>query len=644
MMPNFTDLELSSSYRSFFGLYIGSVAAANYLNFKDLGFLIKSYQGAGLPQLTHSLTPYGTRGWETYQGTIVDPRLYILVGVIEGDSLKDITQKRQRLISLLAPVSGIAPLVYLSFQLVDRYGASVGRELTVPVHYTGGLEGSTDNIWDEPIALTFREHAPSQVVESGTNTLNFPTGIAVPGLSSSINTFYYRGLDATWTRYWTNLYTFRSVLWDSLGDLWAGANGNVFRKSFSTTTPFITARGSSPIYSLIEGPDSNIYIAGNGIPERWLRASATWQVIGNSSTFANILSSVVIPSPAALWVNRLYVVGSFTSPTNRFAYINYIDDTANTGAWTTPFSTGPNGDIITVCYHPGTKLLYLGGSFTTFEGVTVNHICTVDPSTHAVAAVSTGANGDINKISVMSDGRLLLTGAFTTIGGKSIYRQAIYDGYSFQAVGGSNPNHSWDSSVGIYQTHAINPTNGMIFTQSFTGEDSLFNGVDWGYGEISNTYQMAAAAYSPTGELAVCLAADTAASGYVLSAPLGVPNLSTTDTWPQFKFNGNPGIYALFNYQTGKVIQFDSSISKFWASAAYATLQAGGPDGMSFQSSYFGNLMNHVIKGSDISDFNLKPGSNWLGALVTVTQNASNYVQLSWKTTHWSFDASTIGV
>jgi hypothetical protein len=639
-MPNFTDLELSSSYRSFFGLYIGSVAAANYLNFKDLGFLIKSYQGAGLPQLTHSLTPYGTRGWETYQGTIVDPRLYILVGVIEGDSLKDITQKRQRLISLLAPVSGIAPLVYLSFQLVDRYGASVGRELTVPVHYTGGLEGSTDNIWDEPIALTFREHAPSQITDSVTNTSNLVQGPGVPGLGSSVNTVWTRS-NGVWTQPWTGTSP-RAIAYDLNGDLWAHGGSNVYRKSNGSGVWHASVNGSA--YRLYPGPDGYMYIVGNGYPERWNVATGSGSALGGDSVngvydIALVPSLSVFTTPPTAWIVGSFTSMAFSGATSRIAYMS--SGAGPSGTWSA-FGTGFDGPAYTIVRHPNGKL-YIGGSFTNLAGTSAANIVELNPYTNAITPLGSGVNGAVHKINVLPDGRLLVTGVFTTAGGKTANRQAYWDGYVWTAVPGSNPNQVYDAvPSGALMKTAVDPINGWYYASS-AGPDVLWNGVDWNYGDIYWTELLGDIAFRPSdGELSVVFLGDTATSGYVLGGGLTINNTSNTDVYPTIKLVGAPTIEAIINYTTGKLIQFNSS-GPFIATGGVATLQPGGPDGLSFTSNLFGNIINALAKGSDFTDFNLKPGTNYLGALFATAPDANNYVQISYQNKYWSFDAATIG-
>lgn len=645
-MPNFTDLELSSAYRSYFGLYIGSVAAANYLNFKDLGFLIKSYQGAGLPQITNTTIPYGTKGWENYQGSTVNPRLYVLVGVIEGNDLKDITQKKQRLISLLAPVSGVAPLVYLAFQLIDKGGASVGKQLTVPVHYVSGLEGSTDNIWDEPIALAFEEHATSQITEATVNTVNAQSlGPLVPGLGSSVSTVWTRA-NGAWTQPWAGIGTIRAVTYGPDGDLYVGTNGNIYRKSNGAASWHASLLGQVQVIRF--GPDGNLYAAGNGNAERFVFASG-WQAVG-SGTMNEARDMVVIPPPVGSTSTAImYIVGTFTSiastpgTVNRIASIGFSGNTLNMGVYST-IGTGFDGPAYTIVYHPNGKL-YIGGSFTNLNGTSANNIVEYDPVSGAIAALGSGTDDKVTKINILPDGRLLVTGSFSNAGGKAAFVQAYWDGYVWEAVPGSNPNNGFDSTAGALMIAGIDPITGNYLTTS-SGDDSTWNGLDWTWGDISSSLTMVNLVYRPSdGELTVAFGADTGLGSFYLSASVPVTNGSTHDVWPQIKIYGQPNVKSIINYTTGKMLTFKGG-ARFLGAGAVATLQCGGPSGVSLTSNIYGDITNALAKGSDFTDFNLKPGTNYLGVLyyIQASPDVNNYVQLAWQNQHWSFDAATIGV
>lgn len=631
-MSTVTGLKLSPSSRSYWGLIVNGIS----YNFEDLGFLIKSYTGAGLPALSNNTLPYGTRGWETYQGTNVSPRPYILVGVIEGDSLKDITQKRQVLISLLAPISGIAPLVNLTFQLIDQYGSAVGKKLQVPVHYAGGLEGNVDNVWDEPIALTFTEHAPSQIVESVVNTATFPQGPIVPGLSSSLPNVQVR-VNGVWTQpFSASSGPFYGLEYDASGDLWVGTNGTILRRSGMPYAEHLAL--SNPVRVMHLGIDGNMYAAGTGgKPERKIAATGLWQSIGDTTFVGTVYDMLLVPgSSPGTYV--LIVVGNFTSPGTRVATINFSGDTANSGAWST---YSANDTVYTVARHPSGDL-YFGGYFTVFNTYTCAGIIK-QPVSGPDVPVGSGvpATYGVHKINVLTDGRLLISGAFPSIGGKTAFHQAYWDGYSYEAVPGTNPNNFSDLSNNVIQNTIIDPTTGNYLTTS-SGNDAIFNGVDWTWSDVWFFYRAMDMTYRSDGELAISFSGDTTVSANILSGGLTINNTSTHEVWPQIKIVGSIAVQSIFNYTTGKQISFKGG-GNVVGSGGIITMQCGGPAGVSLTSNLFGDITNSIAYGSNIGDFNLRPGINYLGALLTSTPDANNYVQISYQNQHWTFDAATIG-
>jgi uncharacterized delta-60 repeat protein len=128
------------------------------------------------------------------------------------------------------------------------------------------------------------------------------------------------------------------------------------------------------------------------------------------------------------FVSRLYVGGDFTSynttgggiTRNRLVRLN-SNLTLDTGFGTTALIWGPNSTVRAIEEQPDAKII-IGGDFTTYSGVTYNRIVRLnsDSTIDATFNVGTGFNSSVRSIVRLSDGKLLVAGAFTTYNGVSV--------------------------------------------------------------------------------------------------------------------------------------------------------------------------------------------------------------------------------
>jgi len=86
------------------------------------------------------------------------------------------------------------------------------------------------------------------------------------------------------------------------------------------------------------------------------------------------------------------------------------------------YYSGANWVVITIAAQSDGKII-LGGGFTKFNGVTVNYIVrlnsdgTVDTAFAANTGAFVGANSNIYRIAIQSDGKILVGGGFTAFNG-----------------------------------------------------------------------------------------------------------------------------------------------------------------------------------------------------------------------------------
>lgn len=122
---------------------------------------------------------------------------------------------------------------------------------------------------------------------------------------------------------------------------------------------------------------------------------------------------------------NVYVGGSFTNlsphnaPGNPTAVTNVAAFNATTGAIVKTFTPNVNNTVWAVLPGPTPGTVYVGGSFTTINGTT-SHLALLDSTTGAVVPgwTSPRFDGAVNRL-VLANGRLLVGGWFTVVGGQS---------------------------------------------------------------------------------------------------------------------------------------------------------------------------------------------------------------------------------
>jgi len=126
---------------------------------------------------------------------------------------------------------------------------------------------------------------------------------------------------------------------------------------------------------------------------------------------------------------KIVCIGSFTSFNG--TALNYIVRLNANGTVDTAFvaniGTGFNDFPESVVIQPDGKIV-CGGSFTTFNGTTVNRIVRLNSDgtrdTSFTINTGTGFNSDVNSIAIQSDGKILCGGFFTSFNGVTVNRIA----------------------------------------------------------------------------------------------------------------------------------------------------------------------------------------------------------------------------
>jgi len=196
-------------------------------------------------------------------------------------------------------------------------------------------------------------------------------------------------------------------------------------------TGFATGTGANDgVRSVAIQPDGKIIIGGNfttfnGVTANRiarLNADGTLDTDFNSNLGAGISANLVL-STAIQSDGKIIIGGSFLTfngvTVNRIVRLN-TDGTRDTSFAT---GTGASGTILAFALQPDGKIL-VGGQFSNFNGVTVNRIIRLntDGTRDTSFTPGSGANSDVQAIAIQSDGKIILGGLFTLFSGTTVNR------------------------------------------------------------------------------------------------------------------------------------------------------------------------------------------------------------------------------
>ena len=135
--------------------------------------------------------------------------------------------------------------------------------------------------------------------------------------------------------------------------------------------------------------------------------------------------------------------------------------------------SGINANVNTIAVQSDGKIL-VGGSFTTFNGVTVKYIVRLnaDGTRDTAFTTGTGANDSVNTIAVQSDGKILVGGIFITFNGVAANRivRLNADGTrdtAFTTDIGTGPNNSPINTI------AVQPDGKILVGGAFTSINNI---------------------------------------------------------------------------------------------------------------------------------------------------------------------------
>jgi hypothetical protein len=632
----------------------------------DFGFSVMAYQGAGMPGMAHQTSGQPVYGGQSYKKTLPAERTITLVGALEGRTRAEIEASRELMVRALAPdtTGAVTPdssldsdtqnqsQALLKLQHIPYTGSNqTGQPLETTVIYMGGLEGDTQGLFQDRLALQFVEFTPLGFTETTESYASLAPSVEFNSVHGAITTYLKRA----------------SGEWVYL--------------------PQSIAAGSVTDTALAEDVYHNLYVGLGGstthVVDKITTNPVTGEKIANTWTGFNAAIRAIAPRTDQ---GDVLVGGSFTAPQS---YLARLTGT-NTNA---PFGPTLNGAVRAIWIDPATGYVWVGGDFTAIGGY--NRLVVLDPVTGAVVTGGNFANsvysivgtgtarqayvgfnsgeqivtqsnsgstttaaaigfpsydgtGGIFGQAVGPDGTLYAVGGQSTVGGSGLYywiAQFKNGKWSNLEASGLYPLYSNVKNVavdragnvyaaGTYNSGTLIDGSNIELTRSMV----KFDGTHWLPFEITDG-NLNKILTTSDGRM---LATVVSGSGTSLMAVTSVDYEGSAPAYPRIRLNGAGRLYKLVNLTTGAEIYLNRMI----AAGETITLDFT-PTNISITSNFTGSILPSIVSTSRISRFNLVPQrngaltSNRIGLLFNDPSGVGTpTADITWKTAYWGVEGS----
>jgi len=600
--------------------------------------------GTGMPPIQHNVQPLALLPGALYQGHKVLPRILDLVSGAKANTNAEISQARSDFIEAIKP-DRVTP----EQPVVIRY---TGILTTNPIEFHGvydsGMEFQTSSgKIDKPIArficydpFIYETHTEGKELVRWASISNANDIIrAINAVWSNISAdfvsavycitegkdgcIYIGGTSQNvgdtsgdyivkWNPVTETLSSLGSGLFGGSclclltapnGDIYAGgtfsAAGGVANTAYiakwngSAWVSLSTTSLGNTVFALAWGMDGTLYVGGQftnagGVAnaDYVCRYTGTsWAAIGDVLGTNGVVYSMEVSA-----VGMLYITGQF-SQVNSITVnciAKYIG-TPTVGLWTA-LGTGLNNDGRTIQITPGGKV-YVGGNFTTANGVTCNRVAEWNGITFK--PLGAGASGTVYRLRFDLKGNLWAGGDFTSMGGLALAdRMAKWNGTSWLPIPVNLP-----GSATCYDFCFIGENIYIGYNTSGTAYGSVRTQVD-----VANT-----GSHSTYPKIGISRADD--------GTQCTIKYIRNETT--------RQNLYLNYELQKGEQITID--------------LTQGNK---SVVSSYYGPILRAILRGSDFSKFCLQGGTNYISVYTTEAGSPTIMSWIEYKVTHWAADTA----
>lgn len=617
-------------------------AGGKVIMFDSIGWKLLSIIGLSMLPVSVLSQPLATGGGY-YQTTLAQERAFSLVGDLYGTTEIDLQRRKDELVDCLNPflTSVRQPLVLL-YQRFDRCGKQpISEACEVVCHYTGGMEGTTDNNYHERIAGEFRMFLPAILKAGDTAETLLLQSDVVGGsyIAQRSTTGQWDDLDGG------TLDDVQAIVHISGSEYYIGgeftqaggvANTSRIAKWDGTTwTPLGTGALNGAVLTMALAANGDLYVAGTftqmgGVANtsriaRW--NGSAWSALG--SGLDNTVTTLEFGTDGSILYAGGLFLNSGATPMARIATY-----TVATNTWTA-MGAGANSTVNTI--HRRTYgEIYIGGAFTSIDGVAANRIAVWNGTTFA--ALGTGANAAVNSITSSPGGLVYAGGAFTTIGGVAVGYIAAWNGTSWAGLGvGADAAvtvvHMDDQGL-LYVAGSFTTIGGLARPD----RAAIWTGTTWLPLDlkITGTASINVFETDPSGVLTI--GHNSLLIDFAAGLTTGT-NSGSADAYPVITIFGPTSagpnhLWQIVNNTTGAAIYLDLSM----AIGEVLTLTLD-PTNISFESSFRGNIISAILPGSTVSGWYLQPGANTISLFA---ENFTTTATIRWRESYLAIENTVI--
>lgn len=606
----------STSYRT------AVTRAGGYLvNLSLYNFLLTGIVGLGMAAPNNVSVPYTLLDGARYLRTQKPPRTFSLAGRWQADDIFSLRTAQSDMRQILdRDYSAVQQPLVLMVEPQDECGNVIGDFAQIQCLYAGGLEGNDGNIPIEDTAPAFTMYLPFLVGGDGG---------AVPGVQQTVanaNAILKRDSTGNWVAMGTGGNGLVRAITVGLDGRVYAAGGFTSMGGVANTSRIAYWDGSAwnamgtgandTVWALAVGPNGDIYAGGeftsmDGVANtariaRW--NGSAWFALGTGVTTGGSAVKAIAVSA----INEVYVTGSFTAPATRIARWD--------GAAWNALGTGLNDQGQALIFDKSSNL-YVGGVFTTANGVSANYVAKWNGTTFV--ALAGGLDANVFALALDSAGNLYVGGIFSNVGYAKI---AKWNGTSWTGLGAGLNSSVYALVTGqhgiIYAGGAFSSSGSVTFPDRFAAwNGSTFIPMDV---DLPGTATITALYQAIDGALYVGF--DQTGSA-IAAANTVITNNSPSIVYPKLIIrgpsSGTSRIYQIVNYTTGTGIWFNYTIN-----AGETATFIFDPANPSYLSNFVGDLTPYILPGSQPSLFYFAPGNNTISFFAAA---ASVSAVVSWQ-------------
>lgn len=606
-------------------------------------------QGIGMPPIQHNVQPLALLPGALYAGHKVLPRNLDLMAAPKTNTTTGIAQARSNFINAIKPdlVSPEQPVVF-------RYtGANANKPVNYHGVYDSGMEFqiSAGRI-DKPVARFICYDPFAYGVHTEGKELNRQTPVTnanyvlrrIDGLWYNISSAFngtvskvVKGIDGT---------IFIAGAFTNVGD----ANGDYIVK-WNPITQTLSSMGTGiqggQVMDMLVAPNGDLYVSGSftgagGVANtayvaRWSYSASAWQSLSTTSIGAGVRTMA--------WGHNgtLYLGGDFTNAGGDALADHFCYYTGTTWASVDGLQ-GPDGTVYKILQAPdGT--MYVGGLYTTVNGITVNNIAQYNPyatsPSDGYRALGTGLSGACLAMAIDKNGNLYIGGTFTTANGVTVNNTALWSGVTFIPLGtGTDATvlaMEFDRNNDLWVGGHFLNAGGLTVVDRM----AIWGGTTWRTVPVNLPGDATVTCFCfPTGD-DVYIGYDTAGTATAsLITDVTVSNAGSHSSYPKIgisRSNDGTSLRVLFirNETTRHNLYLNYDLQK----GEELTIDTA-PGKKSVYSNYYGPIMRAILRGSDFGNFCLLGGLNKISVFITEAGTPSVLCWIEYKVTHWSADTA----